>query len=372
MKKDKIMITGGHATPAFAVIDYMLAHGFTKTQLVFVGRKHAVDYDKNLSFEFKEIKKRGIMFVPFKTGKLSRTLSLSTITNLLNIPLGFIVAFIIIKRNKPTKLLSFGGYIALPIAIWAFIFRIPIFTHEQTIQPGLANSIIALFAKKIFVSFQDSKKYFSKKKVLFTGNPIRVSVLDAKPFSISLDPHKPTIYITGGNLGSHSINTKIKQILPDLLDKYNIIHQCGNVKEFNDKKELEMFASTLSAEQQKRYILREHFFDEEIGSVYHTSNMVVSRSGANTFFELVALHKPAILIPLPWSVRDEQEKHAKLFKKMGFGEIFYQQKTASELFEIIRKVMVNLEYYEQNFKKLTSKDEINSAQLIVDTLLSES
>jgi UDP-N-acetylglucosamine--N-acetylmuramyl-(pentapeptide) pyrophosphoryl-undecaprenol N-acetylglucosamine transferase len=365
----KILMTGGHVTPALAVIDTLLTKKVKRDEIIFVGRKHSLDHEKNISFEFKEVQKRKLIFIPIKTGKLSRILSLSGITNLLNIPLGFITAYIIIKRNKPNIIMSFGSYIAVPICFWAYIFRIPIITHEQTLRPGLANTMIGKWATKIFVAFPETAKFFAKKKVSVTGNPIRASIYHTQDKQYGLDPHKPTIYVTGGNLGAHSINVKIKQLLPTLLQNFNIIHQTGESKEYKDYEELQRVTESLPEQLQKRYMIKKHVFDDEIGSIFACCDFVIARSGANTFFELIALQKPAILIPLPWSARDEQLKHAELFKKKGFGELHKQHDSTSQLLELILTMNAHLDMYKASYQKLHSFYTQNAAQTIAENLI---
>ena len=113
-------------------------------------------------------------------------ISVSSLISFIRIPLGFIQAFFIINKYRPDKIMSFGGYLALPIVFWGFIFRIPIFTHEQTIKPGLANKLIGFFSKKIFVSFDEVKNNFPANKTYVSGNPVKPSIFKIrdKPFEI--------------------------------------------------------------------------------------------------------------------------------------------------------------------------------------------
>ncbi len=360
----KILITGGHLAPALAVIEE-LKKTKPNADIIFIGRKYALDSEKTVSLEFKEITKRKILFIPLQAGRLTRLLSIRSARSLLRLPLGFFNAFFIVRDQRPDIILSFGGYLALPIVFWASIFHIPVFTHEQTIKPGLANKIIGTFSKKIFVAFKESKTNFDARKTIVTGNPVRQSIFEIKkkPFLINKD--RPVIYVTGGTLGSHSINEHIKNIIRELLKKYIVIHQVGDTKEYHDFESLLELKAKLPADIQSHYFLVKHFFEDEIGYIYSLSDLVVGRSGANTFFELVNLKIPAIFIPLPWASGKEQQFHAEIFARNQTGEIFHQIETSDKLMRIIDKMINNIDSYKDNFKSLSYLYQKNVSQFIV-------
>ena len=349
----KLLITGGHLAPALAIIDEILQNeSKTFDKIIFVGRKYSLDTEKNLSLEYREITKRGLEFIPLNAGRLTRILSVRSIRSLVKVPIGFFNAWSILRKEKPDSILSFGGYLALPIAFWSLFFGIPIYTHEQTVSPGLTNRIIGFFSKKIFLAFEESALYFNRNKTIVTGNPVRKSIFitDKKPFSCQKD--RMVLYITGGSLGSHSINVHISRILQDLLQTFIVIHQIGDTKEYHDYDKLWKQKLELPPDAQNRYFLTKHFFEDEIGYVYSLADIVIGRSGANTFFELIALKKPAVLIPLPWSAHGEQKKHAELFKEKGIGEIFFQNGSSDTLLRMIHSMAKNLETYKKNFSNV--------------------
>lgn len=346
------MITGGHAAPALAIIDSLL-QSHPDCEIIFVGRKYNNQQEHSESFEYKEIYKRSIAFINFSAGRITRLFTVHALRNVLQIPFGCIQAMVIVHKNKPEVIFTFGGYLGLPIAFAGYLFNIPVYTHEQTIRPGLANKMISQFAKKTFLSFEQSKKYFSKTDTILTGNPVRLSIFDKTSSQLNIDSSMPCVYVTGGSLGSHAINVLIEQILPQLLKKYTLIHQTGNVTEFDDYNRLESFKKTLPHDVQKHYILKTHISNEDIGYVYAASDLVVSRSGANTWFELVALKKPALLIPLPWSAYDEQQKQAELLKSYKAAELFDQSGTSAGLLELIDKMVDNKDDYETAYQKIS-------------------
>jgi len=355
----KILITGGHPTPALVLIDEIKRRR-KNVKIVFVGRKHPIIGEKSLSFEYQEVKKRGIKFIDIKTGKLPRFFTQEILINFGLLFFGFFSALVIVLKEKPDVIVSFGSFLAFPIAFWGFIFRIPIFLHEQTIAPGLTNRIIGLWAKKILLAFPDSHKYFNNKKTLIVGNPIRFKVKTKKKFKNK----RLVIYVTGGSLGSHAINVHLEKILPYLLKKYTIIHQIGNISEFNDYHRLKnKFKSPF-------YFPFTHLSQEELLFVYQKADLVISRAGANTFFELVAFEKPTIFIPLPYSASKEQLLHAKLFQDAGAGEIFEQDEESERLLELIDKMINNLKTYQENFKNLRYLFQEDASKKMVETILS--
>ena len=367
----KLLLTGGHLAPALAIVEELAGRKNTHVNLIFVGRKYAIDSEQTLSLEYKEITKRNIPFVPLQGGRLSRLLNWRSVKSLLKIPGGFIAAYLIIARERPDAVMTFGGYIAVPVAFWSFLFRIPLFTHEQTVNPGLANRIIARFSRKVYLSFAEAAKFFPAGKTVVTGNPVRTAILkvDKKPFAI--EKTRPAIYITGGSLGSHSINQVIKEIIVKLLNCYIVIHQTGETKEYHDYEDLFKIKEKLPKELANRYYLVKHFFDDELGYIFHVCDLVIGRAGANTFFELVALNKPAIFIPLPWSGNGEQEKHARIFAEAGTGEIFHQSDDPRTLLALTDKINTDINRYRRNFRSLHHLYKKNAAEYIVNEILAQ-
>ncbi len=365
----RVLITGGHLSPALAVIEELKKKN--QIEIIYVGRKYPLEGEKVLSLEYQEINRLGIKFENIVTGRLTRVLSIKSLVSVLKIPVGFFQSFFIIEKHQPDIILSFGSYVAVPLVFWAFLLKIPIYTHEQTIKPGIANRIIGFFAKKIFLAFEETKKFFPQAKTLVVGNPIKSSIfkIQKKPFTIK--KKMPVIYITGGSLGSHSINIHIKEILSQLLRKYIIIHQTGDTKEFSDYQQLLKIKESLSESLKENYFLKKYFFNEEIGYIYSLTDLVISRAGANIFFELISLKKPAILIPLPWSAGREQQHHAEIFVKNGFGEIFHQREPSSKLVRLINLMIEKIDFYKKNF--LLNKDfshQNEAAEIIVSNIFS--
>ncbi|MBI2622005.1 MAG: glycosyltransferase [Candidatus Levybacteria bacterium] len=225
----KIAIIGGHLTPALSVIEEI----GKSAEILYIGRKKAIEGDRATSLEYETITKKGIKFAEIKTGRLQRSITRRTVPSLTKIPIGFIQALFILSRFKPNVVVGFGGYVSFPVILAARILKIPVVIHEQTLEAGATNRIVARFADKICISFSSSSKYFPKEKIVFTGNPIRSSIAHPSK-KIDLPSNYPIIYITGGSIGSHFINQLVSENLTKLLDKYALVHQTGDSSEFGD------------------------------------------------------------------------------------------------------------------------------------------
>lgn len=360
MRMKRIVITGGHLTPAQAVIKELQKRG--GWQITYFGRIHSLEGEKTPSAESKIIPEMGVKFIPISTGRLQRQFSRYTIPSLLRVPLGFLQSFYWLWKIKPDVICSFGGYVSVPVVISGWILRIPILTHEQTIVFGLSSKINSFFANKIAVSFPDSLKHFPKDKVVLTGNPIRKEIL-YKSQKLKIKNQKlPIIYITGGNQGSRLINNCVIKILPELLKKYTIIHQSGSLDYLNLKLKIKNL-------KLKNYYLFDYLGSDKIGEVLNRSDLIVSRAGANTVCEVAALGKPTLFIPIPWTSQDEQTQNALMLKKMGMAEILWQKDlTPNSLLEKIALMMKNLKQYQQNACQAKTLVKLEAAEKIVDIL----
>ncbi|MFH0863651.1 MAG: UDP-N-acetylglucosamine--N-acetylmuramyl-(pentapeptide) pyrophosphoryl-undecaprenol N-acetylglucosamine transferase [Candidatus Gottesmanbacteria bacterium] len=362
----KIVITGGHLTPAIAMIEKLKQQGW---EIIFVGRKYALEGEKIVSVEYQTITKLGINFLPIVTGRLQRSLTRYTVFSLTKVPIGFFQSLYWLIKYKPKIILSFGSYVALPVALAGWILNIPIITHEQSVVPGMATKIISKLAKTICVSWVETMSYFPKDKTVLTGNPLRreifrkIQISDSQ-YPIS-DDNLPLIYITGGSLGAQTINDVVIQILPKLLEKFRIIHQCGS----KDYGKLLTNSNLLPATHKNRYILTKYVEFLDIGWVLNNADLVISRSGANTVSELAALGKPALLIPLPWSGQQEQMKNAKILEQAGTAKILEQKNLDSEsLSQCINSMIQDLQKYQDNSHQAKALISLNASEKISDII----
>lgn len=361
----KLLITGGHLTPALAFIDYLqLNH--PQVSIVFVGRLYARKRSKQPAHEKEEVDKRSIPFIAFDSGKLVTAHPFFQLFHLLLFIVTIPKAIRLLIQTKPTHLLTFGGYLGVPLAIAAWMLRIPVVTHEQTRGLGLANRFISFFAKKIALAHASSMKFVDLTKSVVVGNPIRLGLKQKetnKPIWLSTKVDRPILYITGGSQGSEIINTTTIQILDIITKQWLVIHQCGSASnERNYLEELSRETTHLAPSAQKRYFVREWISDKELAWIYHHADLVISRAGANTVEELIQFGLPSILIPLPFAHQDEQMQNAVAMKKIG-GAIIIEQKqlspelllqTISQLKNQLGKIKVSI----RNNQKTTNSCEL--------------
>ena len=324
----KLLISGGHLTPALAVIEELrVSH--PDVQVVFIGRAFLQEKEGMKSREREEIEKRNIPYHEIQAAKFHRTYLWRNAEELGRFLPSLKQVYTILKQDKPDVFLSFGGYLAVPIAVVCKILGIPVVTHEQTKTAGLANQWIAHFASRVAVSYEDSRKFFPREKTVITGNPVRPSFLramkTAPDWLTQLDIHTPLIYVTGGSQGSHVLNTTLSAILAELTKHATVIHQCGASVGSNYVKELQVAKDALFPELQKRYYVQEWFAEQDVAWLFQHARLVLSRSGANTVQEIVVSKIPAVFVPLPFAHNNEQLKNAQWLTEQGSALLLLQK-----------------------------------------------
>jgi UDP-N-acetylglucosamine--N-acetylmuramyl-(pentapeptide) pyrophosphoryl-undecaprenol N-acetylglucosamine transferase len=240
----------------------------------------------------------------------------ANIKDLARVPLGVVQAAGFVRRFRPDAVLATGGYVAVPVSLAARWARRPLVVHEQTTRLGLANRIVARCATRVAVSAETTLRLLPapvRAAAVVTGNPVRPEVLrgraDAAVSALGwrgLDRALPVVYITGGAQGSAQINGLVSEILPWLLSRANVIHQCGAASVDQVKER----AALLPAEIADRYLVT-GFIGAELPDVLALADVMISRSGAGTLAEITALGKAAVLIPLASAAGDEQRHNAR-------------------------------------------------------------
>ncbi|HVZ12032.1 MAG TPA: UDP-N-acetylglucosamine--N-acetylmuramyl-(pentapeptide) pyrophosphoryl-undecaprenol N-acetylglucosamine transferase [Patescibacteria group bacterium] len=318
----KILITGGHFSPALALIRELKLRGH---EVAIAGRKHPFEGDPSESYEYQAASAEKIKFYEIKAGRFQRKFTVFTLTSLFRTPAGYLNARSIISEFLPDVVVTFGGYIGLPIAYAAWSMRIPVVLHEQTQKAGVAAKLIGRIATKICTSFESSGKYFDKNKTILTGNPVRPEIFKiTKKIDVGNIGKKKVIYVTGGSTGSHFINEQIGQILTELLKDHLIIHQTGESR-FGDFEALSAKREQLHTDLKQHYILRKFIKPDEIGYIYSISDLIVARSGINTVMEIIATGKRCVLIPLSHGQTGEQHDNARLIKELGIGDYLLER-----------------------------------------------
>lgn len=345
----KIFVTGGHFTPAKAVVEELLKKDF---KVFYVGRKHALEGDQAISLEFQEMSGRtDVTFLEITAGRVPRKLTSKSVSSLLKIPVGLFQSLNWILKYRPDAIMSFGGYVSIPISTVAFLFGIPIVNHEQIPAFDYPSKYLNSISKKVLVSFP----HLVKKDEVFTGNPVRPEIFKKK-----IKHQRKTIYVTGGNQGSHTINKAVLEIIDSILDKFDLIWQTGDSKEYKDFDNIP---------RRDHLTVRKFIPSTEIGDVFAKSDLVISRAGANTVTELAALGIPSILIPIPWVHDSEQQKNADTLAEFGGSKVLAQDSlTPQTLLSEINEIMSNLKKFQDLSEKAKSLYIKDSAKNIVNEL----
>lgn len=308
--------TGGHVSPGLAVVAVLRRQA--PLEVLWLGTLDGV--------ERQMVTAAGLPFRAIQAGKLRRYLSLETLLDAPRVPIGVAQAHIELGRFRPSVVLSTGGFVSVPTVIAAAIRRIPVLIHEQTAQFGLANRINLRFASTVALSYEATRSYLppTAKREVVTGNPVREDLLHGDraigAALLGLDPHVPTIYVTGGARGAHRLNETVAALLPELLERYQLVHATGPAGANDDYARLRRETDAWPSHLARRYVPRE-FIGAELPHVYALASLVLARAGAGTVAELANLGKPAILVPLPGTGGDEQTKNAAMLARAGAAEV---------------------------------------------------
>lgn len=373
--------SGGHLSVAKAFINSLIDdYNIPGDNITYIGSDLGMQGEKKgSSLEKKQMKKFPIKKHYIRAGKLQRKISLRSIPLLLRTFLGFKDSFKILKQSKPKFVLSTGGYVSVPVCISAWIMRIPIYLHEQTAAVGLSNKIVGKFAKKVYVSYENSLKYFPKGKGIHVGNVVRkeIFVKDITPQTdkeiVSLNvtnKELPLLYISGGGLGSHEINKKVLDSIDELLKKYRIILQTGSNQVYKDYETAKQIGESLPAHLKERFVVKKYIDDNSIGYVLNNMNIFIGRSGANSVYEIGLLKKFALFIPIPWVTHNEQELNAKILFDIGTANILEQDNLKeSNLGGEIERLREQIDLRKIDYSKLDRIFPTNALSYILEDIL---
>jgi UDP-N-acetylglucosamine--N-acetylmuramyl-(pentapeptide) pyrophosphoryl-undecaprenol N-acetylglucosamine transferase len=293
--------TGGHAFPLVSVAREVKAIDST-AEFQWIGSRTGP--------ESEIARQADIAFSSVPTGKLRRYFSLQNIADLIKVPFGIMKAWSLLGGFKPHVVFSKGGFVSYPTVVAAWLRDIPILLHETDSVPGMSNRKLAKKATLIATSFPIIPLVLPRKKTVYTGNPIRLDLLQGSRERalerFKLNSSKPTLVIFGGSQGAISINKAITEILPDLLAQFQVIHQVG-------PKNIADMEPVRQKYEQRGYRIA-GFFTDDLTDVYAAADLIVSRAGG-ALHELAALGKPVILLPLAGSAGNHQVMNAFALQK---------------------------------------------------------
>lgn len=339
--------TMGHVTPNLALIPELQKKGYS---IIYIGSRN--------ENEKKVVSDLGVKFYSIKTGKFRRYFDLKNITDIFNIISGFISSLKILRKQKPDLLFSKGGFVSVPVVFSAYLLKIPVILHESNITIGLANRLCIPFAKLICYSFEETKKYLGQKDMTLTGIPIRPGLLDGnkeKGYKIcGFTETKPVLLIIGGSQGSRIINNKVYENLNELLKDFQVCHICGN-----DGVKSELLG--LTGYKAFEYV------HEDLKDIFAITDLVLSRAGATAIFELLALNKPNLLVPISANrSRGDQIKNAVQFEKKGFSRVIVEEELSGE--RLLKELRKTYERSEEVIKYMKEDTRLNSNKMIIELI----
>lgn len=327
----RIVLTGGgtagHITPNIALLPRLRALG---ADLHYIGTMAGM--------ESELISREGVPYYGIQAGKLRRYLDVKNLTDVGRIGAGFLQALGLLRRLRPDVVFSKGGFVSCPVVWAARLLRIPAVIHESDLTPGLANRLAMPFATRVCVAFPETLAHIAGGKGILTGLPVRDTILAGDAAAgrglCGFAADRPVILVIGGSLGSQAINTAVRAALPALVRNFQVCHICGP----------DNLDAALDGTPDYRQFGYVH---EELPHLFALADLAVSRAGATTLFEFLALRKPHLLIPLSLRAsRGDQILNARSFANRGFSSVLPEEElTDATLLDCVQALYREREEY---------------------------
>ena len=348
----RIILTGGgtagHVTPNIALLPRLKELGY---DIQYIGSYTGIE--KELIEPF------GIPYHGISSGKLRRYFSVQNFTDPFRVLKGFREAHKLIRQLKPDVIFSKGGFVSVPVVLAGKRCKVPVIIHESEMTPGLANKIAIPSAAKVCCNFPETLKSLPEGKAVLTGSPIRQELLSGNKIAAMDMCHftsdKPVILVIGGSLGAVAVNNAVREALPELLKDFQIIHLCGKGKMDESLKDVEGYC-------QFEYI------KNELRNLFALADIVISRAGANAICELLALHKPNLLIPLSANAsRGDQILNARSFERQGFSLVLEEEQLTKEtLLNAVKTLYENRTTFINSMKNSGQQDSIGTIIKLIE------
>lgn len=303
----KIVLTGGgtagHVNPHFALIPHLQKSGW---EIHYIGTHDGIE---------RELIEPHLPYNPISAGKLRRYFDVKNLSDPFRVLKGIAEAYRVLRRIRPRVVFSKGGFVSVPVTVAAWLLRIPVILHESDLTPGLANKLSLPFASELCLTFPDSLKYV-KGKGTVTGTPIRAELLAGQKSEglrlCGFAEDVPVLLVMGGSQGAGVFNQVIRENLPVLAERYQIIHLCGK--------------GNLDQAVKHPSYCQVEYAKEELAHLLAAADYALSRAGANAIFELLALAKPHVLVPLSKKAsRGDQILNAASFARQGFSLVIQEE-----------------------------------------------
>lgn len=348
----RIILTGGgtagHVTPNIALLPRLKELGY---DIQYIGSYTGIE--KELIEPF------GIPYHGISSGKLRRYFSVQNFTDPFRVLKGFREAHKLIRQLKPDVIFSKGGFVSVPVVLAGKRCKVPVIIHESDMTPGLANKIAIPSAAKVCCNFPETLQSLPEGKAVLTGSPIRQELLSGNKIAAMDMCHftsdKPVILVIGGSLGAVAVNNAVREALPELLKDFQIIHLCGKGKMDESLKDVEGYC-------QFEYI------KNELRNLFALADIVISRAGANAICELLALHKPNLLIPLSANAsRGDQILNARSFERQGFSLVLEEEQLTKEtLLNAVKTLYENRTTFINSMKNSGQQDSIGTIISLIE------
>ena len=348
----RIILTGGgtagHVTPNIALLPRLKELGY---DIQYIGSYTGIE--KELIEPF------GIPYHGISSGKLRRYFSVQNFTDPFRVLKGFREAHKLIRQLKTDVIFSKGGFVSVPVVLAGKRCKVPVIIHESDMTPGLANKIAIPSAAKVCCNFPETLKSLPEGKAVLTGSPIRQELLSGNKIAAMDMCHftsdKPVILVIGGSLGAVAVNNAVREALPELLKDFQIIHLCGKGKMDESLKDVEGYC-------QFEYI------KNELRNLFALADIVISRAGANAICELLALHKPNLLIPLSANAsRGDQILNARSFERQGFSLVLEEEQLTKEtLLNAVKTLYENRTTFINSMKNSGQQDSIGTIISLIE------
>ncbi len=348
----KIVMTGGgtagHVTPNLALVPLLKKAGY---EISYIGSYNGI--------EKKLVEDAGITYYGISSGKLRRYHDWKNFTDPFRVIKGFSEANQLLKHIQPDVVFSKGGFVSVPVVMAAGRQHIPAIIHESDMTPGLANKLAIPFATKVCCNFPETMQYLPEGKAVHTGSPIRQELFsgsrEAGLSFCGFTEDKPVLLIMGGSIGSRFINNAVWESLDELLKTFQIVHLVGKGNINKDIKE-------------KAGYQQYEFISEQLNDIFAMTDIMISRAGANSISEILALKIPNILIPLSAAAsRGDQILNANSYEKQGFSTVLQEETLTSEL--LLSSIQDVFSRRDAIKEKMASSNLLDANKVIMDLIL---
>jgi UDP-N-acetylglucosamine--N-acetylmuramyl-(pentapeptide) pyrophosphoryl-undecaprenol N-acetylglucosamine transferase len=353
--------TGGHLFPGIAVAEEFLSRD-TQNEVLFVGTERGI--------EARAVPEAGYRLELISAAGIRGKRGFSQIKGAAMMIHGYSQSRKVLKKFRPDLVLGVGGYASLPMLLAARGMQIPRFIHEQNAIPGQTNRLLSRFVDQVFITLEESARYFPKQSTLLTGNPLRQQILgmagrlrDSAPDAASRDGRALGLFVFGGSQGAHAINTAMVGALPFLKQMgvgLEIVHQTG------EKDCSEVAAAYRQAGVEARVMP----FISDMAAEYARADLIICRAGATTIAEVTACGKACLFIPFPHAVDDHQRRNAEALLKKEAGFMLLERELSGErLAGMIRELMDNPETVRRTAEQAFGLARLDAAKIIVDEMV---